>query len=69
MQLTLRQVLPQLSGQIYVLQPKKGENTDLTIFWSDYNMNTYFTDEELDNEIEYVTADCDTLKIIMKEVD
>lgn len=59
----------QLSGQIHVLQPKKGENTDLTIFWSDYNMNTYFTDEELDNEIEYVTADFDKLKIIMKEVD
>lgn len=69
MELTLRQLLPQLSGLIHVVQPKKGEKADLTIFYSDYDTNTYFSNEELDQEIEYVIAINDTLNITMKEVE
>lgn len=69
MNLTLRQLLPQLSGLIHVMQLKKGEKADLTIFYSDYDMNTYFSNEELDHEIEYVIAECDRIKIMMKEVE
>lgn len=68
MNLTLRQLLPQLSGMIHVVQPKKGEDSDLTVFWSDEDMNKHFSDDELDNEISFVECNLNRLRVVMKGV-
>lgn len=65
MNLTLRQLLPQLSGLIYVVQPKKGEKADLTIFYSDYDKNTYFSSDDLRIHVTGGTQEVDITTIEM----
>lgn len=68
MNLTLRQLLPQCIGIVYVVQPFYTGDTNQTVFVSNENMSDSFSDDELDREIESVIAVDDCLNIMMKEL-
>lgn len=72
MNITLRQLLPQVAGRVMVKQPYTYTAPDTTIFNSLDDMTQYFSDDELDRYIETVTTyegySEAMLLIIMKEV-
>lgn len=67
MNLTLRQLLPRLSGLIHVVQPKVGEPSNVTVLWSDSDVDKYFSDDELDNDVSFVECNVNRLRVVMKE--
>lgn len=73
MTITLRQLLPQVSGTVRVKQPYTYATPDATMFECGENMLRYFTNEELDRNIDTVTVyegySTPMLLIIMNEVE
>ena len=65
MNLTLRQLLPQCAGEVYVIQPRQGAGKIVT-YVPIVHRDSIFSDVELDTKIEYVDVANGCLEIHME---
>lgn len=65
MNITLRQLLPQCAGDVYVVQPRQGAGKNVTYVPISRRAGV-FSDVELDTKIKYVDVVNDCLEIHME---